>query len=224
MNKRILVVAAHADDETFGMGGTIARHSARGDEVHVLFLTDGIGSRGADAAAAERRVHAARSACERLGATITRVFDFPDNALDSVPLLSIVQAIESVKLEFVPECVYTHHGGDLNIDHRLCCQAVLTAFRPQPGEVCRQILSFEVNSSTEWTHPSVAPPFFADTYVDVSPYRSRLIEACHCYVEELRPDPHARSLRALEISLERRGREVGLIAAEAFMTLRRILC
>lgn len=223
MGRSILVVAAHPDDETLGMGGTIARHGAEGDMVHILFLANGVGSRGGDAVAVERRAAAARDACQRLGARVHRWFDFPDNAFDSVPLLSIVRAIELVKQEVSPELVYTHHGGDLNIDHRLTCQAVLTAFRPQPGEVCTELLSFEVNSATEWSHPSVGTAFAPDTYVDVSECRNQILDAYRCYQDEHRPDPHARSIRALEVGLERRGREVGLYAAEAFMTLRRMI-
>lgn len=223
MSKSVLVVVAHPDDETLGMGGTIARLCHGGDRVHVLFLANGVGSRGADAAAVQRRRTAAREACRLLGGATTGFLDFPDNAFDSVSLLSIVQAIETVKNDIAPTLVCTHHGGDLNIDHRLACRAVLTAFRPQPDETCSEILSFEVNSATEWSHPSVGAAFAPDTYFDVSSYRTRILDAYRCYQEELRPDPHARSSRALEIALERRGREVGLDAAEAFMTLRRII-
>jgi LmbE family N-acetylglucosaminyl deacetylase len=223
MSKSVLVVAAHPDDETLGMGGTIARHCAEGDRVQVLFLANGVGSRGADTASVQRRQVAATEACGLLGATVAGFLDFPDNAFDSVPLLTIIQAIEQVKRRLEPSLVYTHHGGDLNIDHRLACQAVLTAFRPQPGEVCGEIYSFEVNSATEWSHPSLGAAFAPDTYVEVSAFRAQLLDAYRCYREELLPDPHARSPRALEIALERRGREVGLEAAEAFMTLRRII-
>lgn len=223
MNKIVLVVVAHPDDETLGMGGTIARHSAQGDQVHLLCLSNGVGARGADSEAAQKRQQDARKATEKLGVSSTCFLEFPDNAFDGIPLLEIIKAIEAERGKYAPTIVYTHHGSDLNIDHRLTCQAVLTAFRPQPGESCREILAFEVNSSTEWATSVLGTPFAPDTYVDVSAYRSCVLEAYQCYGEEVRPDPHARSVKALEVSLQHRGREVGLSEAEAFVTLRRLI-
>ena len=221
---RVLIVAAHPDDEVLGMGGTIARLTQGGATVRVLFLSSGVGARAGSGERdrSERRV-AAERACQVLGVAGTVFEQLPDNAFDSVPMLGIVQLIEAQKRGFDPEVVYTHHGGDLNIDHRIACQAVLTAFRPQPGETCREILAFEVNSSTEWASPKVMPPFQPDTYVDIATYLGQLREAYECYASEQRPDPHARSVQALELAALRRGREVGLFAAEAFVTLRRVI-
>lgn len=224
MTKRILVVAAHPDDEVLGMGGTIARHSESGDTVHVLFLGDGISSRtGTDDALVAARQHAADRACKILGASIVGFETFPDNGFDSVPLLSIAKAVEAAKRAVNPEVIYTHHGGDLNIDHRMTCQAVLTAFRPQPHEAFAEIRAFETNSATEWASPSITPPFLPDTYVDISLHLEQLLSAYVCYTAEMREEPHARSVEALRIAALHRGRQVGLHAAEAFVTLRRII-
>lgn len=224
MSQTILVVAAHPDDEVLGMGGTIARHVIQGDRVHVLFLGDGVGARsGSETHLVEERCLAAQSALSVMGAQPGRFLTFPDNRFDSVPLLEIIQAIEVVKRELLPTMVYTHHGGDLNVDHQIACQAVLTAFRPQPEEHCREILSFEVASATEWASPRSTAPFLPETFVEITPHLAILEEACRCYGTELRADPHARSLEAILIGARKRGREVGVEAAEAFMTLRRIL-
>jgi LmbE family N-acetylglucosaminyl deacetylase len=224
MTENILVVAAHPDDEVLGMGGTIARHTAQGDRVFVLFLTDGVGARGGkDDDALQRRREAAESATELLGAEIVAFHDFPDNELDTVPLLALVKAIEDAKKKVSPQRVYTHHGGDLNIDHRRVSQAVLTAFRPQPGESCREIFAFEVNSSTEWSAPSVTTPFLPDTYIDISKQQDTLRAACQSYAEEMREAPHTRSIDSVLRAAKHRGSQVGLDAAEAFVTLRRII-
>ncbi|MHB1349609.1 MAG: PIG-L deacetylase family protein [Desulfobulbaceae bacterium] len=224
MSKKILVVAAHPDDETLGMGGTIARHVAAGDQVHVLFLGDGVSSReNFTKRQLKIRNECAREALKILGAQVAGFETFPDNQFDSVSLLSIIRAVETAKRSLTPEIVYTHHGGDLNIDHRLTCQAVLTAFRPQPGECCMEILSFEVASATEWALPQVSAPFHPNTYIDITPYLTVLEKACRCYAPELPNDPHARSLEAVMLGVRKRGREVGVEAAEAFVTLRRIL-
>jgi LmbE family N-acetylglucosaminyl deacetylase len=224
MKRNILVVAAHPDDEVLGMGGTIARHTNLGDEVHVFFLSDGVSSReGSNEQNVKIRRECACAAMEILGGQIAGFGNFPDNQFDSVSLLSIVQAIEAVKKRIEPEVVYTHHGGDLNVDHRKTCQSVLSAFRPQPQEACVEILTFEVLSATEWASPRISAPFLPETYIDVSAYLSKLEQAYRCYSQELRPDPHARSVKALLLGVQKRGREVGLVGAEAFMTLRRII-
>ena len=58
------------------------------------------------------------------------VFDFPDNEFDSVSLLSVIKIIEEQIDSFNPDIILTHHNNDLNIDHRITSQAVLTASRP----------------------------------------------------------------------------------------------
>ena len=223
MNKQILIIAAHPDDEVLGCGGTIARHVKEGASVHILFLGDGVSSRGdSDTKLITKRKESAVKACEVFGANIVSFEKFPDNMFDSVPLLDIVRVVESVKKEVNPQIIYTHHGGDLNIDHRITCQAVLTAFRPLPGEEFSEIRAFETNSSTEWSTYAIVPPFIPDTFVDISQYLDNLLNAYSCYVDEIRAEPHARSLDALKFAALCRGREAGLHAAEAFMTLRRI--
>ena len=223
MNKQILIVAAHPDDEVLGCGGTIARHVKEGESVYILFLSDGVSSRGnSDTKMIAARKKNAAKACKVLGAVIVGFEKFPDNMFDTVPLLDVVRIVESAKTEINPQIIYTHHGGDLNIDHRITCQAVLTAFRPQPDEEFSEIRAFETNSSTEWSTSAIMPPFIPDTFVDVSKYLDNLLNAYACYADEMREEPHARSIEALKIAALRRGREAGLQAAEAFMTLRRI--
>jgi LmbE family N-acetylglucosaminyl deacetylase len=148
---------------------------------------------------------------------------FPDNALDSVPLLTVVKHIEAVAAQVQPDLVYTHHGGDLNVDHQQVCRAVLTAFRPQPGASVREIRTFEVPSSTEWSHPSVTAPFQPTLYVDVSGTWSAKEAALAAYAEELRVAPHARSLQGLDALSCLRGAQVGVSRAEAFCVLRRLV-
>jgi LmbE family N-acetylglucosaminyl deacetylase len=218
----ILIVAAHPDDEVLGMGGTIARLVKGGHQVQALFLSDGVGARGSGITAVQQRQACAQGAAERLGHRIAAFLTFPDNRFDNVPLLDLVHAIEKVKLRQPPALVFTHHAGDLNIDHRRTAEAVLTAFRPQPGESCRGIWSFAVASSSEWSHPSATAPFLPDTFVDITEQLPALEEAWDCYSDEQRPDPHARSRQALRLRVEHCGRTVGMAAAEPFMTLRRI--
>jgi len=220
MSKKILVVAAHADDEVLGCGGTIARHVSEGDAVHVIFMADGVGSRGEDLSNQIKIRNCARDkAMEILGVDKWHALDFPDNRMDSVPLLDVVQALESIIEKVQPTRVYTHHHGDLNIDHRITHQAVMTACRPVPGSSVREILTFEVMSSTEWATPGLAP-FVPNAYVDISGYLPKKLEALAAYDVEMRPEPHSRSVAHIEALARHRGNCIGVDAAEAFEMVR----
>lgn len=215
----ILVVAAHSDDEVLGIGGTIARYRREGHSVAVQFLTDGVGSRGEDQPAAERRRAAASAAARILGYRMLPPAAFPDNALDTVALLALVKVIERAKAEVTPDLVLTHYWNDLNIDHRRAFEAVITAFRPQPGERCRSILCFEVASATEWGSPSAA--FRPNKYIELSAEDvATAIEAYKVYTEEIRPSPHTRSVEAFRARRLVRGHEFGLPWAEGLMVCR----
>jgi LmbE family N-acetylglucosaminyl deacetylase len=220
MSKLILVVAAHADDEVLGCGGTIARHVAEGDAVHVIFMADGVGSRGnKQSAELEARNQARDAALKILGVTEWHALDFPDNRMDSVPLLDVVQALGPIVRKIQPERVYTHHHGDLNVDHRVTHQAMLTACRPLPGSNVREILAFEVMSSTEWATPGLAP-FIPNAFVDISEHLPQKLEALAAYELEMRPAPHSRSFEHIEALARHRGNSVGVEAAEGFGVVR----
>lgn len=220
----IWVIAAHADDEVLGCGGTICRHRREGDEVSVLFLTDGVGARRPEdgGAAAQRRAAATKRALAELGVEDFACLDLPDNALDTVPLLEVVRAIAVFgEGRSLPDVIYTHHGGDLNVDHQIALRAVLTRFRPQPGEPGpEQILSFEVPSSTGWFGSSSASAFVPNLYSDISMTWEAKRHALEAYAEEMRPWPHARSLAGVEHLARLRGATVGVDAAEAFVVER----
>jgi LmbE family N-acetylglucosaminyl deacetylase len=187
-----------------------------------LFLADGTGSRGADQKAAGRRAQAARNAASALGASELSFLQFPDNRLDGVDLLDIVQAIEPVIEKSAPGRIYTHHVGDLNIDHVLCHHAVLTACRPISGSSVRRIYGMEIPSSTEWSSPDSVRAFLPTRFVDISATAGAKRRALEAYAEEMRPFPHPRSFEALDALAAWRGASAGLNAAEAFTVIREI--
>jgi N-acetylglucosamine malate deacetylase 1 len=227
--KSILVVAAHPDDEVLGCGGTIARLAVEGRAVHVAYLADGVSSRAQTSVDAttftvelDVRRTSARKACELLGASAVFFGDFPDNRLDSLPLLDIVKPIEALIAEYRPDTVLTHHAGDLNVDHRRVHEAAITACRPQRGHPVKTLLSFEVPSSTEWMPPISGPPFSPNWFVDISSALDRKLSALDAYAAELRDWPHPRSRRAVEYLARWRGAAVGVDAAEAFLLGRQL--
>ena len=217
----ILVIAAHPDDEVLGCGSSIARWVREGHHVSVLFFTDGVGSRGKNNAAIKLRRRAAQQAAKILGFSIAGFGSLPDNQLDVVPLLKIAQAIEMVKKKLRPDRVFTHFWGDLNIDHRRVFEAVLTAFRPQPGETCHALYSFEVASATEWGNPADA--FRPNSYLEVMDVDvERAVRAYQSYVHEVRADPHSRSVEAFLARRVVRGRDCWVAWAEAFVLCRQV--
>ena len=221
--KRIIVVAAHPDDEALGCGGTIAAEAREGAEVTVVFMTNGVGARHTreQDSQVSRRLAASRAACEILGVSRVEQLDFPDNRLDRVPLLDIVQAIEPIISDTTPSVVLTHYAYDLNVDHRVCHQAVLTACRPQAGHSVKTILSFEVASSTEWAFSSRG--FQPNYFVDISSSLETKLRALDAYSEEMRAAPHPRSPGGIEALARWRGATVGCHEAEAFSVVRMIV-
>jgi LmbE family N-acetylglucosaminyl deacetylase len=220
MSKSILVVAAHPDDEALGCGGIMARHADAGDSVHVLFLTDGVGARGSSDAAAARRNEAAARACALLGSEAPVFNDLPDNRMDSVPLLDIVQIVEAAVRRVGPAIVYTHHAGDLNVDHRIAHEAVLTACRPQPGHGVMAIYAFEVPSSTDYAGAADGRLFRPQRFVDIAAQWDRKRAALEAYADEMRPYPHSRSLGGVEALARWRGVSAGFAIAEALEVVR----
>jgi LmbE family N-acetylglucosaminyl deacetylase len=224
--KKILVIAAHPDDETLGCGGAMARFAAEGCEVYTLILVEGITSRDKmrDRTKRENEIAELKKKVENankiLGVKKVYTFDFPDNRLDTVALLDIVKTIEKIKNNIKPDIVFTHHQGDLNIDHQITFKAVMTAFRPVKDESVKEIYSFEIPSSTEWNGPSSLTYFMPDYFVDVSKCLKVKINALKEYQTELRDYPHPRSLKALELNAKQWGVKMGFEAAEAFKTIR----
>jgi len=220
----ILVVAAHPDDELLGVGGTIRRHTSNGDRVDILIVGEGFTSRNADAGSLDSsRVSelksCARSAAELLKANEPEFLNLPDNRLDSINLLDIIKPIERVIGKVNPEVIYTHHSGDLNIDHRIVNNAVRTAARPLPNSPVKTLYCFETLSSTEWG----TDEFLPQRFVDIENVLPDKLRALSFYKQEMRAVPHARSLQAVEALAKMRGASVGMVAAEAFSVVMDLL-
>ena len=222
---RHLFLAAHPDDEVLGCAGTIAARAAAGHEVFIAILGGGVTSRadapeeGVESALAALKAQS-RGVAELLGATEHFMFDLPDNRVDTVPLLEVTQLIEGLVDELKPEVVYTQHGGDLNVDHQRIFQATLTATRPMSGSAVRQVLAYEVPSSTEWAFQRFEPVFRPSVFEDIEDTLETKIEAMSLYEAEARSFPHPRSPEALRAIARRWGSVVGLQAAEAFELVR----
>ena len=216
----VLVIAAHPDDEALGCAGTLAKHISEGDEVNIIFMTNGLSARvNIDETEHQIRNEGMISAMKILGVNYYQCCNFPDNKMDSIPLLTVVKEIEQVINEYQPNIVYTHFSHDLNIDHQITHQAAMTACRPIIGSSVKKIFSFEVLSSTEWQSSS-APQFKGQYIVDISKYWHKKEQVLTCYRQELRDFPHSRSMPCIEALATLRGATHGLKKAEAFQVER----
>ncbi len=230
-NKPILLLVSHPDDELLGLGATMNKLiTEQGCKVRVIILGEGITSRSdqrdQEKWKRELEIHRANihKAAKIIGFESVGIYDFPDNRFDSVALLDLVKVIEKEKAEFQPEIIFTHHGGDTNIDHRRTFDAVITASRPLVGEVVKTIITFETPSSTEWQASNYPNPFLPNLFFEVGEKNVEAkIKAMECYEFEKRKYPHPRSPEALKIQAQRWGVVVGVNFAEAFMMIRSIV-
>jgi LmbE family N-acetylglucosaminyl deacetylase len=223
----ILVIAAHPDDEVLGCGATMARLASEGAAVSILILATGLTSRlDFDQGQKEvlLRTHHDRAvrAGHLIGAREVNLAGYPDQLMDTVPLLDITQAIEREIERVRPDTIFTHHGGDLNMDHVIAYRATLTATRPVPGCTVREVYAYEIPSSTEWSFQRFEPKFQPNVFVDIAGSIEKKIEAMQVYESETRPFPHPRSPKALRSLAARWGSVAGLEAAEAFELVRKI--
>ena len=216
-DKRVLVIAAHPDDEVLGCGGTLALHARSGDFVGAVIACEGESLRYGEAGVGQS-AHTQRAA-DKLGIRDVRLLGYPDQRLDTLTLTEIITPLEKVIRELQPQIIYSHHGNDVNRDHQLLFQALMVATRPT--ESCIEtVYSFDTASSTEWTYPRT---FVPDTWVDISSTLEAKLEAMACYQSEVREYPHPRSLKALEYKARAWGNQCCLDAAEVFMTVRRVM-
>ena len=224
----VAVFAAHPDDEVLGCGGAIAWHISKGDEVHVIILGEGITSREnkRNRKANNKQLHDLIKSGEKahniLGTTSIKFLEFPDNRMDSIDLLDIVKTVEKELSQITPTIIYTHHANDLNIDHQITHKAVMTACRPFPNQIVRKILTFEVQSSTDWQADASNNIFSPNYYIDISNHLDSKLKALEAYSSEMRSWPHSRSIKAVEYLALWRGSTVGAKAAEAFKLIRQI--
>ena len=229
-DKRILVVVAHPDDELLGMGGTCHRLATTyGAHIRCVILGEGLTSRSEtrdlprwEADLATHRANIARAG-EAIGFASHGIHNLPDNRFDSVALLDIVKLVEQEKADFQPAVIFTHHGGDTNIDHRRTFDAVMTACRPMAHETVRTIVAFETPSSTEWQAANYPNPFLPNLFFELEQANvDAKIKGMESYEFERRAYPHPRSPEALRIQAQRWGVATGRMLAEAAMLIRHI--
>jgi LmbE family N-acetylglucosaminyl deacetylase len=221
VTEKILVIAAHPDDEILGMAGTIARHVKAGDTVTVLWVTDGSSTQYPGRPdLARQKDRESEEALKVLGVQAWIRGGLPDMRLDTVPHIEVNGVVQGAVERSRPDVVYCVHP-DVNQDHRAVFNATAVATRPRPGSSVRAVLTYATTSAIEWTPPTEAT-FSPTWYVDISDELDLKLKSMSCYVTELRPWPHPRSLRAITAIAEACGSAAGVACAEPFSLVRLI--
>jgi len=218
-NSKILIIAAHPDDEVLGCGGTAARLAKAGNQVVPVIVCENSTVRYDDVMKTTLRENAIECA-EILGIDKPSFLDFPDQRLDIFPALEMAQLIERIIAQHDPQVIFTHHGGDINLDHRVLFDATMVATRPTPTCSVRQVYTYETISATEWGVPGYHQPFTPNVFFDISNTVELKMKGFSKYVSEVKEYPHPRSLEGIEIRAKDWGTRVGMKAAEPFELIR----
>jgi LmbE family N-acetylglucosaminyl deacetylase len=217
MGKKILVIAAHPDDELLGCGGTVAKHVRKGDRVRSLILCEGESMRSQSGSMKQSAMEAAAKV---LGVEQVTCIGLPDQHLDTLPIVDVITPIEAVVRNFEPNIIYVHSGADINKDHQTVFEAALVAIRPK-NEFIEEIYSFYTVGATEWGYPRAFNP---DTWVGFDEeIMKQKLEAFSRYDSELCDYPNPRSLEAIENLAKMMGNQCCLQYGEAFETIRRVV-
>ncbi len=224
----ILVVAAHPDDEILGLGATIKRLTDEGNTANVIILGEGLTSRKDNRSETQRDdlnklKTQSVAAAKTVGYSNVEFYDLPDNRFDSIDLLDIIKIVQKYVDQYNPDTIFTHHFGDLNIDHRITFEAVITACRPVNNNGVENIVCFETPSSTEWNFKYGDSSFKPSLFYDVENTLEFKLRAMEHYLTESTVYPHPRSAEALSVIAKRWGTVVGVNAAEAFEIVRCIV-
>ena len=221
--KNVLIIVAHTDDESFGCGGLIKKLVNKNYNVGAISFTNGISSRKkfSEKDIKKRKLNSIK-ASKILGFKWLAQYNYLDNQMDKLSLLEIIKIIELHKKKFSPKIVITHNFYDLNIDHRVVAEATLTAFRPEPNEICEEILTFEVPSSTDFRMLKHKKNFIPNYFVNIEKYLSSKINAIKSYGDEVKKTPHSRSIDGVKNLSKIRGNQSGMKNAEAYEIIRRI--
>ena len=213
---KVLVIAPHNDDEVLGVGGTIARLVAEGNEVTVCEVTSGDKKRW------EKIYAEAQAAHSILGVSKFECLHLPVVELRTTTTSELNGAFEELVKRIQPNIVFIPHKGDMHSDHQETSNAVMVALRPYNNPDLKAIYAYETLSETEWNIPSVENAFIPDTWVDITEYIHVKLQAMEAYNSQLKEFPNPRSLEAIEALSKFRGSTVGVRNAESFMTIRRI--
>lgn len=222
--KRVLIIAAHPDDETLGCGGLISKYQLQGVSFKIVFIGEGSTCRFQDTsceagiAAIGQRNGSAVKALNLLKIDDVEFHNLPCGRLDQVPIISINKIIEEAIKGFAPDTVFTHSPNDANSDHKIVFNSTIMATRPGAKNHVSRLLAYEVLSTSEWAFiNSFMPNYFEELSEDEL---SLKWQALALYESEVKSYPFPRSSEGVRALAMTRGMQAGFKYAEAFHLIR----
>ena len=219
--KRVMIVAPHPDDETLGVGGTIAKYSAQGADIFILIVSGHLpplySRKDYD-----KTVHEAESAFKLLGVSQSEFLEIPATMINSKPLHQVNGRISKIINDFKPHIVFCPYP-DRHIDHRLIFDSVMVATRPVGiGRDIEILAAYETLSETHWNAPHIEPNFTPNWVVDITAQIEYKLDALSCYKSQISDFPGPRSIEAVEALAKFRGTQAGFGYGEGFHVIRMI--
>ena len=211
--KKVLVIAAHLDDEILGCGGILLKHKEAGDIIDICIATSPHESAWTEEYV-EKKINQSAEVDNILGTRKRYFANFPSVALNVVPSIAFNGKIGEIISDSDPDIIYTHHKTDVNIDHQVVYESVMVNTRPIKKKI--KVFCFETVSSTEWGDNSFSP----NMYVDIKDFIDTKVEMFYKYKSEVKDYPHPRSGEGLVVLAKKRGMDVCIYYAEAFETIR----
>lgn len=228
MKKKILIICSHPDDEILGCGGIIAKNIEIGNKVSVIFTHEGSSARHNNYKSfkakkdIKNRIQMAKRASKYLNYNILNFHSNINLQNEKNVKLKLVKSIIKDINKYKPDTIFTHHSDDLNSDHSFTFNAVINACRPSSNFLVKELILFEVASSTDWSYLNQKVQFVPNLFIDIEKYFMKKIKALQFYNNEMRNFPNSRSYRGLEYLAKYRGGQVGIEMCEAFKIIRKI--
>lgn len=220
--KRVIVIAAHPDDETLGVGGTILKHVAQGDKVAWLIVTKITEEQGFSKSRIESRENEIETVASKYSFSNVYNLEYPTASLSSASLPKLIPMISDVFNDFKPEIVYTMNRSDIHSDHRIIFDSVYACTKSFRYPFIKTVLMYECISETEFAPALSENQFVPNYFVDISLFFQEKCSIMKLYETELSDHPFPRSLKNIEALAVFRGASVGVDYAESFQLLKYI--
>ena len=219
MKKKILVVAAHPDDETLGCGGSLLKHKANGDEINWLICTT-IDKNQNYYQIREKEIN-----------KVSKLYAFNSvhnlrlktMKTDEYSISKLIEKISKVINKVKPNIIYLPFKGDVHSDHRRIFEASYSCTKSFRYPFVKKIYMMETLSETEFAPSTKEDSFIPNTFVDISKHMDKKIQLMQIYKNEIGKHPFPRSERNIRALGTLRGATCGYEYAESFMLLKQIL-
>jgi LmbE family N-acetylglucosaminyl deacetylase len=216
----VVVIAAHPDDETLGVGGTMLKHISNQDNVYWLIATNMLESEGFSPEQINKRQDEIDRAGKMLGVSGIEKLNFASMSLTDNSLNELIPKISQYFNHVKPDVIYVMNRSDAHSDHRILFDAVMACTKSFRYPFIKKVLMYECISETEFAPALPEKAFIPNYYVDITGFLNKKLEIMEIYESEVSEHPFPRSLRNITALATFRGASVGVEYAEAFQLIK----